>query len=146
MSDIMSRRTRGFVLWRPARTVPAPSVRVTTLVAGNPPAEALVFEGPLRKHADFDDVWELPLAEAALAEGVVYHYWFVVTNDRPGEPNTSVRVTDPFARVVDYRLGNGMPAAVVKVVGGELRDCDSDGSVGVSALSADLSRLAVNNQ
>ena len=146
MSDIMLRRTRGFVLWRPARTVPAPAVRVTTLVAGNPPAEALVFEGPLRKHADFDDLWELPLAEAALVEGVVYHYWFLVTNDHPGEPNTSVRVTDPFARVVDYRLGSGMPAAVVKVVAGELRDCDPDGSVGVAALSTDLSRHAANNQ
>lgn len=146
MTDIMRRRALGFVLWRVARVIPAPRVRVVTLVPGNPPSEVLVFEGALQQNQDFSDLWELPVTASGLQEGVVYHYWFLVMNDRPGEPNTTLLVTDPFARVVDYRLGGSMPAGVIKLQAGALVDCDPDGAVGVSALSPNLTLHAPNNQ
>ncbi|HEY2404498.1 MAG TPA: alpha-amylase family glycosyl hydrolase [Polyangiaceae bacterium] len=140
----MAARAAGFVLWRPARTEPAPKVRVVTFVAGNPPSEALLFEAPLRQNDAFPDLWQLPLAGLPLVPGTVYHYWFLITNDRPGEPQVEVRVTDPFARVVDYRLGTA--AGVFKLANGSLVDCDPDGGVGVATEVADLSRLPANNQ
>lgn len=144
MSDVLTRRETRFVLWRPARTVPAPKVRVVQLVPGNPPTERLVVERDLVL-ADFPDLWELPIAGLPLVADEVYQYWFVVVNDRPGAAHVPVRCTDPFARVVDYRLGSP-PAAVVKLSGGKLVDCDPDGNVGVRANVRDASTLPRNNQ
>jgi pullulanase len=96
MTDIMKRRAEGFVLWRPARTDPAPKVRVVTIQPGNPPQEALVFERSLVRSAGFDDLWELPLAGLPLVAGPVYRYWFLVKNDRPREGRVVVRVPDPL--------------------------------------------------
>src|SRR4051812_33630356 len=102
MTDIMARRGRGFCLWRPARADPAPRVRVVTLVPGNPPSSAQVLDAALARAPGHDDLWELPLAGLPLVAGAVYHYWFSVVSDRPGEPHVIKDVTDPFARVVDY--------------------------------------------
>ena len=146
MTDIMKRRAEGFVLWRPARTDPAPKVRVVTIQPGNPPQEALVFERSLVRAAGFDDLWELPLAGLPLVAGTVYHYWFLVKNDRPREERVVVRVPDPFARVVDYALPNQPAAGVFKLENGSLVDCDPDGNVGVKAVSENLAAHAPNNQ
>ncbi len=145
MTDIMRRRAAGFVLWRPARTDPAPAVRVATFAPGNPPSESLVLERSLSRVAGFADLWELPIAGLPLVAGTVYVYWFLITNDRPGEPRELVRVTDPFARVVDYRLGTP-PAGLIKLDNGRLVDCDPDGRVGVTAVSPNVGALPTNNQ
>ncbi|HKY35582.1 MAG TPA: alpha-amylase family glycosyl hydrolase [Polyangiaceae bacterium] len=144
MTDIMARRARGFCLWRPARIDPAPRVHVVSLVPGNPPVAALVHDAELTRVAGQDDLWELPLAGLPLVVGRVYHYWFSVTSDRPGEPHVVKDVTDPFARVVDYRVGP--PAAVFKLDAGRLVDCDPDGSVTPVGLAAGVGALPTNNQ
>jgi pullulanase len=148
MSDIMNRRQQAFVLWRPARTVPAPRLRIVELVEGNPPTESLILDDPLVQSVTHPDLWELPLAQlsAPLTEGRPYHYWFIVDNDRPGAGGGPIRSTDPFARVIDYRLGDGRPGGVIKLQEGRLVDCDPDGDVGVPARSQNLLALAPNNR
>jgi pullulanase len=143
MSHLMSSRETAFTLWRPARTVPAPKVRIISFVPGNPPSESLVFEGDLALTGD-PDVWALPILGLPLVSGQVYEYWFIVVNDRPGSSHVPVRCTDPFARVIDYRLGSP-PAGVIKLEGGRLVDCDPDGSVGVRANTQNPLRLSTNN-
>jgi 1,4-alpha-glucan branching enzyme len=123
-------------------TNPTPAVRVVRLAPGNPPIENLVGERALRRVAQFDDLWELPLSELGLTSGVIYHYWLLVGNAE----GDVVRVTDPFARVIDYRAGGSAPAGVFKVEDGLLVDCDPDGAVGAVALSQNLARHAQNNQ
>lgn len=144
MSHLQRRRERGFVLWRPARTVPPPRVRVVELVAGNPPSERLVAERDLAISSD-PGVWELPLSALPLANDCVYYYWFIVVSDRPDNAPVPVRCTDPFARVVDYRLGSP-PAGVFRLLEGKLVDCDPDGMIGVDANVRDARTLATNDQ
>jgi 1,4-alpha-glucan branching enzyme len=144
MTDIMRRREQGFVLWRPARTNPPPAVLVVRFLPGTPPSEEKVFERALVRAAGFSDLWQLSLDGLPLVAGTVYHYWFVVPS--AAEPGRSVRVTDPFARVVDYRLGGQPAAGVIKVENGRLVDCDPDGGVGVRALSSNVARHAPNHQ
>jgi hypothetical protein len=50
----MSRRETAFTLWRPARTLPVPKVRIVSFVPGNSPSESLVFEGDLALTGDPD--------------------------------------------------------------------------------------------
>jgi pullulanase len=147
MCDVMKRRHQGFVLWRPARTVPTPRVQIVELVDGNPPTESPVVDDALVQSTTHPDLWELPLAQLStpLIEGRSYHYWFIVANDRPGAGGSPVRCTDPFARVVDYRLGD-RAAAVIKLNNEQLVDCDPDGQVGVPARSQNLLALAPNNR
>ena len=80
MSHLMSRRETAFTLWRPARTAPAPKVRIVSFVPGNPPSESLVFEGDLAL-TDDPDIWTLPIQDLPLVSGQVYEYWFIVVND-----------------------------------------------------------------
>jgi pullulanase len=148
MSDLMARRADGFVLWRPARTAVAPRVEIVELTPGNPPTETLISSEALIQSSTFPDLWELPLAKVAtkLTEGTVYHYWFVVDNDSPGSDHSAVRCTDPLARVVDYRLGDPMPAGVLQMLDGQLVDCDPDGTPSEKTELQSLADLAPNNQ
>lgn len=148
MSDLMTRRRRGFVLWRPTRTAVPPRVLVVELNPGNPPTEVLVLDDPLIQSTAHPDLWERPIEglSTPLLEGKPYHYWFIVSSDRPGAGGAPARCADPFARVVDYRLGDGRPAAVVKLQQGQLVDCDPDGHAGESVRSQNLASLAPNNQ
>jgi 1,4-alpha-glucan branching enzyme len=144
MTDIMRRRAQGFVLWRPERTEPAPAVLVVRFVPGSPPSEVLVVERALSRVAGFSDLWALPLGGLPLVSETVYHYWFVVA--RADGADGTIRVTDPFARVVDYRLGAEPAAGVFKLENGVLVDCDPDGTVGVRALSPNAAAHAPNHQ
>ena len=140
MADLLARRDTAFVLWPVDTAAPAPELIVGWLQPGTP--LALIGEQTLamRPVAGLPDLWEIPAAECNLVDGWIYYYWFEVTANRPGAPPTRVRITDPFASVVDWRLlgprlappftdDERYPAAAVKYSDGQLVAADVGGEL-----------------
>ena len=145
MADIAVRRQSSFVLWRPQNSSgTAPAVVVGTFQPGNPPSIANQQSVSLKQNGAAPDLWELPYEDTGLADGV-YHYWFEVTDTRPGESG-SVLVPDPLSTALDYRCTkNGLPASVIKLSGGKMVVCDPDG--GTAQVSPPvLENLAPNHK
>jgi len=147
MIDIFTRRQRSFLLWRPSKPVGStPTLVIGSFQAGNPPRLTGVQRLPLRQSATFPDLWDLPLTECGLADGI-YHYWFEVTTTKPGESGV-VQVPDPFSTVLDYRIlssRGGLPASVVKLQQGQAVVCDPDGTT-ASVAPPKLDELAPNHR
>ena len=138
MNSLLSLRETHFVLWRPRMQAPPPTLIIGRFQWGNPPVLVDEQSFELSPSQEHPDLWLLPLTELGLAEGV-YHYWFEVNNSNvykqvPGR----IRVTDPFATSVDWRLlpqdpdgllhdGDYDAAAVIKVKGERLVPCDPGG-------------------
>lgn len=143
--DLFERRRRSFVLWRPAVTNPPPRLVIGRFQPGNP--ASLAGEQSLDLSADpqFPELWQRPADKCGLQDGTVYHYFFDVGNSNPyaGNGPTRLRVTDPLAATVDWRLtfvrgtaGPGDPdmgrslenaAAVILYRGGQLLPADPGG-------------------
>jgi hypothetical protein len=103
------------------------------------------------------DLWSRSGADCGLVDGEVYHYWFEVTDSRPGGAGARLRRTDPAATTVDWRLlspplpppygeDDRWPAAVVMWRGGELVTCDPDGGVADWSQDPPIASLPGNNR
>jgi 1,4-alpha-glucan branching enzyme len=127
---LLERRRTHFVLWRPGPGEPAPKLVLGRFRAGSPPTLADERTLPLARSRDSDELWELAASACELTEGAIYHYWFEVPDTNPYRPSLGgVRITDPTAYAVDWRLTQTKgdvesPAAVVRVSGGKLVACD----------------------
>lgn len=143
-ADIFARKKDHFVLWRPARTDPAPMLLIGTF-------EQPVFEyreHQLKQDAEFPELWHIPAADCGLEDNRVYYYWFKVRNSEPydsGNKNEILYCTDPMAYTIDRRVlaavprtvpagltgvSNSDPAGVVLYSDGSLLPCDPGGEVG----------------
>src|SRR5438477_3379646 len=153
--NLIVRKQTGFVLWRPRSTAAPPKLVIGTFGAGPPPTLAGSKTLPMLLVAGTTDLYEIPVASCGLTEGTVYHYWFEADTNAYGATPTRIRVTDPTAFSVDWRLTavlpapynqnpanpteNELPAAVVKVTGGKLVPCDADGvTLNTFAATADV--------
>jgi 1,4-alpha-glucan branching enzyme len=126
MADLLARRETAFVLWHVAAS-PPPLLIIGWLQPGTPLSIIGERQLPLRAVAGFDDLWELPAAECQLNDGWVYYYWFEVTANHPDRADVRVRITDPLATVVDWRVPGEQPPAAVKFAGGRLIAADLGG-------------------
>lgn len=133
-------RQTDFVLWRPAGASPPPSLILARVQPGAPLVVQESTPQPLLPVAGFSDLWSLPaknclFSGSALQDGAIYHYWFEVTASQPGRPATRIRITDPFATAVDWRLlaprpqppftdDERYPAGVVRWLGNKLVTAD----------------------
>jgi pullulanase len=90
-------------------------------------------------------LWELPAVECNLVDGWTYYYWFEVDAGEAAGPNGAgdragcrIRVTDPLATAVDWRLlgprlrppftdAARHPAAAIEFRGGRLVSADVGG-------------------
>lgn len=106
----------------------------------------------------FTDLWEIPAANCNLIDGRIYHYWFEVAVSHPERPaDVRLRITDPFAYSVDWRLcgpridppfgdDDRYPTAVIKFSAGKLIAADASGETGDFSGGQALSVLAANNR
>jgi 1,4-alpha-glucan branching enzyme len=146
MSDILSRRETHFVLWCPAATNP-PKLVIGQIKNGNPATFEPLTSMPMA--SSIEGLWELRAEACGLRNGQTYHYWFEVDNSLA--PGSSIKVTDPLAYGVDYRLlpkddtEFERPAAVISWVDGRLVVCDPNGE-NCQPLVGPFEKLKGNNQ
>ena len=155
--DILAKREKNFVLWR-AIAAPPPELIIGQLQLGAPVAFVSEQRFALQQAAGFSDLWLIPAASCNLVDGQVYHYWFEVTDSNPQRSGKRIRVTDPMAFTVDWRLlgarpdGPGYsdddryPAAVVKFSEGKLVPCDAGGETGALKNQPTIANLLPNNR
>lgn len=138
-TNLLQRRQSAFVLWRVANTGPPPALVLQRMQAGAPLTVTDVREITMRPVAGFTDLWEVPAQECGLVDGQIYHYWFEVTvPSPPGGPVRRVRITDPAATMVDWRVVaprassagfDAYPAGVVRAQGGSLVPSDAGDAI-----------------
>lgn len=156
-ADIFARRERSFVFWRGAPSTPPPQLIIGQLQLGAPVAFVAEARFDLQQVPGFPDLWERPADTCNLADGQVYHYWFEVRDAHPQRSHERIRVTDPMAYTVDWRLlaprldGAGYsdddqyPAAVVRFSHGRLLPSDPGGETGALQDESPLTALPPNN-
>lgn len=158
-ANIFALRETNFVLWRGKPSVPPPRLIIGRLQSGAP--VTVVDEQQFDLHqqsSDLGDLWVIAAADCNLIDGQVYHYWFEVTDTHPQRSGARIRVTDPTAFTVDWRLcaprppGSGYtdddryPAAVVEFSNGQLVPCDAGGETGELQGEPALATLPPNNR
>jgi 1,4-alpha-glucan branching enzyme len=137
-ADILQRKETAFVLWRAVNGNPAPTLVIGELQEGAPITLNNVRQIPLLLVAGFTDLWQVPAANCQLVDGRLYHYWFEVSVSRPGfAANARVRITDPLAFAVDWRVlaprlaapftdDDRYPAGVIRFANGKLVSPDNN--------------------
>jgi len=108
--SLLARKQTHFVLWRPGSNAPAPKLVIGQFNAGPPPKlDSLktisMVASPLNGGLRETDLWEIDAGTCHLTDGQVYHYWFEVMDANVGfPPGVSLRITDPTAYTMDWRL------------------------------------------
>lgn len=157
-ADILTRKQTAFVLWHAGAAASPPQLVIGRFQAGNPPQLTGQQSFALAPIAGFTDLWAIAASACGLAEGKVYHYWFEVNDTHPGRPATTrIRVTDPAALSVDWRIradrpagpygdDDRYPAAVVKFAHGQLVAADPGGETVVALTKKPVTALPPNNR
>ena len=157
-ANLLHRKQTSFVLWRVGEPASPPTLVIGQLQFDNPITLLNEQQFSLRLVSGFADLWEIPAAECHLVDGQVYHYWFEVSVSHPGLPKTQrVRITDPTATMVDWRLrGPRLPApfgdddryppAVILFKGGRLTAADARGETANLSEDASPDSLPENNR
>src|SRR3954467_6025647 len=141
--DLLTRRETKFVLWRPKNTTTPPKLVIGQFQAGNPPTLVNEQSFNLTAAAGFPDLWEIAAAACHLTDGQIYHYWFEIDDsDEAKNPKKPIRIADPAAFTVDWRLVSPIPASsaydaddqrpasVIRFKQGKLVPCDPGGDIG----------------
>lgn len=145
-TDLLNRKSAGFVLWAPGQA--APRLVVGTFQAGAPPSLAGEQTFPLVPIAGRSGLFQITPAACGLVNGTVYHYWFEVDDTNAGhQAGARILVSDPTAVTTDWRLTRGdQPASVTKFENAQLVGCDPDGAGVVPAAVPNAHSLPQNNQ
>ena len=160
MTALLDRKKTYFVLWRPGLASP-PKLIIGTFAAGPPPTltgvkTLAMVRSPL---STANDLWEIAAANCGLVDGMVYNYWFQITNANVYSPMSgTLSCPDPAAYTVDWRITSPIPAgdtadaplptSIIRFSGGQLVPTDSNATPVTFAASPDvaMSTLPTNNQ
>jgi pullulanase len=158
VADLLNRKSTHFILWAPKPGAQPPRLILGELQLTNPVSLANEQSIAMTAVAGIRGLWQVA-PTAALQAGKVYHYWFEVDDTKPGRPQGQrIRVTDPAAFIVDWRLRapalplpntdvDRQPAAVIKFDGSHLVPCDPGGETATEAPDEPpLDHLPPNNQ
>jgi pullulanase len=159
VADLLNRKGTHFVLWAPKLGAQPPRLILGELQLTNPVSLANEHSIAMTAVAGVSGLWQVAASAASLQAGKVYHYWFEVDDIKPGRPHGQrVRVTDPAAFIVDWRLRapalpapntdlDRQPAAAIKFDGSHLVACDPGGETATEAPNEPrLDHLPPNNQ
>ncbi|HKP85488.1 MAG TPA: alpha-amylase family glycosyl hydrolase [Blastocatellia bacterium] len=156
--NIFVRREKSFVLWRALPGAHPPELIIGQLQLGPPVAFVNEQRFALQRSPEHPDLWLIPAGDCNLVDGNVYHYWFEVTDSHPQRSGKRIRVTDPTAFTVDWRLlaerpdGPGYseddryPSSVVKFSQGRLVACDAGGEANPLQGQPPIATLPPNNR
>lgn len=170
LASVLNRKQTHFVFWRPASNVAAPQLVIGKFNPGPPPGldsmqTIALVRSPLNGQLAATDLWELDASTCNLTDGQIYHYWFEVVNTNPDVGGSiTLRITDPMAYTVDWRLMSDpvpgfpadprndgsarSPAGVIRWLNGKLVPTDA----GAAPLSFDdsadqpMASLPANNR
>ena len=155
--NLLTRRETKFVFWRPKNTTTPPKLVIGQFQAGNPPSMIHQQTLAMTTTAGFPDLWEIDASECHLSDDTIYHYWFEIDDsDDEKNPKQRIRIADPAAFTVDWRLVSDIPpsaaysaddqrpASVIRFKQGKLEPCDPGGEVGSFAGDPASDKLAVN--
>ncbi|MDF5725112.1 MAG: alpha-amylase family glycosyl hydrolase [Rhizonema sp. PD37] len=158
-ADLLARKETSFVLWHVGNTTQVPSLIIGQVKLGAPITLIKEEHFLLQQVSGFPDLWEIPAAKCNLSDGEVYHYWFEVTVSHPDPKRAGerLRITDPTAYTVDWRLrpdvkspfGNDdrYPPAVIKYSANKLVPADIGGEdISSFGSTTKLDTLPMNNQ
>jgi len=157
-ANILTRKETAFVLWRGGNANPPPTLIIGQLQAGAPSTFIAEQRLALQLAPGFTDLWELAAANCNLVDGQIYHYWFEVSVNHPERPaNVRLRITDPLAFMVDWRLrgprvpapfgdDDRYPASVVRFQNGRLSASDAGGAIGGFPAEPAPDQLPTNNR
>eukprot|EP01103_Thecamoeba_quadrilineata_P018792 TRINITY_DN7368_c0_g1_i1.p1 TRINITY_DN7368_c0_g1~~TRINITY_DN7368_c0_g1_i1.p1 ORF type:complete len:689 (-),score=145.41 TRINITY_DN7368_c0_g1_i1:113-2113(-) len=135
--DLLKRRKTHFVLWRPGRTDPTPSLCFVALDPKSSDLKDRLYRyKDFAANPEFPDLWEISAKELELEDGHVIHYWYIVHNTEPYETDQFDKIlycTDPTATCVNRKEyppqegGIAKSSSIVLYKDGELVPCDPDG-------------------
>ena len=159
-ADLLNRKQTHFVLWRPGKVEPVPTLHIGSIDPERPDRLSMLRDFPLKQSTEFPELWEVSAQECGLAEGQVYFYWFKIRNSDPYDPANASQImycTDPTATTVDRRIfapvpqeSGGVPsfdpASVVLYQNGKLTPCDPQGQTVDWEGDAPLDTLPTNNR
>ena len=161
-ADLLERKKTHFVLWRPGRTNPPPTLYIGNFQVDSPdPFENFKEIDLIQPEPEkFPDLWEVAAKDCNLTEGQVYFYWFKVGDTNAYDSNASNRIlycSDPTATTVDRRVSapspsqpggvpSGDPASVVLYQNDTLIPCDPKGQTANWEGDISLDALPTNNR
>jgi pullulanase len=159
--SLLKLKESAFILWRVGSVSQPPALVIGQLQLGTPSIFANEQHFTFQPVPGFPDVFQIPAADCNLVDGQVYHYWFEVSVSHPERPASArLRITDPTALTVDWRLrgprvaapfgdDDRYPPAVVKFSDGKLVAADlgdenesPDGQIRLESLPAN-NRLVI---
>src|SRR5215468_6243330 len=109
--DLLERRRRAFVLWRPAHDDPPPTLLLGLAPRTRGERVTALREVPLARDAQHPELWQVAAADCGLLDGRVYFYWFKVRGSAPEDARPRLLYcTDPLATTVDRRFPAPTPA------------------------------------
>lgn len=137
LPDLLNRKQTHFVLWRPGKIDPPPTLYIGNFQTNSSDEFANFQEFDLIQSKEFPELWEISAADCNLKDEKVYFYWFKVRDtDAYHGTNQIFYCTDPTAYTVDRRYkapvppGGGEshdPAGVILYQNGKLIPCDPEG-------------------
>ncbi|MCW3105867.1 MAG: hypothetical protein JWQ09_373, partial [Segetibacter sp.] len=105
-ADIFIKKETAFILWCSHAVTQPPKLIIGQLQLGTPVTFINEQQFDLARHVQFPDLWLIDGINCNLDDNTVYHYWFEVTDAHPRSAGQDVRIriTDPVAYTVDWRL------------------------------------------
>ncbi|MBE9128164.1 MULTISPECIES: alpha-amylase family glycosyl hydrolase [unclassified Coleofasciculus] len=157
LSHLLNRKETHFVLWRPGKVEPTPTLYIGKIESHNNPYDNF-REITLQQSIDFPELWEISAKDCNLTESEVYFYWFKVRDANVyNETHPILYCTDPTAWTVDRRFlapvpsesegaASHHPASVILYQNGKLIPCDPNGQTVEWEGDAALETLPTNNR